>query len=113
MLYARHHDLVLLKRRIFSGRQNRFHVGRHRGRRRTLAKSMPSRISVKPLKRISIPAGEAEPSSRTARADFGTSKVLPSNRLYQMTSPSPANQSTFTRSLRRLKKRNRSPDSTY
>ena len=41
---------------------------RHRGRRRTLAKSMPSRISVKSLNRISIPAGEAEPSSRTARA---------------------------------------------
>ena len=34
---------------------------------------MPSKISVKSLRRISIPAGEAEPSSRIALAAFGTS----------------------------------------
>ncbi|MFZ1936434.1 MAG: hypothetical protein WAU84_22090, partial [Thermoguttaceae bacterium] len=68
LLNACRRDLVLLARRFSSEQQNRHHARRHRGRRRTLAKSMPSKISVKSLSRISIPAGDTDPSSRTALA---------------------------------------------
>jgi len=70
--------MVPLASNIFSGWH---HARRHRGRRRTLAKSMPSKMSVKSLHRISIPAGEVDPSSRTVLAAFGTSKVPASKRL--------------------------------
>ncbi len=118
LLNARHRDLVLLTRDFFRGRAtcescaNGFMHAAIAGD----AARWPSRCLPRSASNHSVASrsrrAKHEPSSRTARAAFGTSKVPPSNRLYQITSPSPANQSTFTRSLRRLKKRNRSPDST-
>ena len=86
------------------------HPRRHRGRRRTLARSMPSKI------RRQIAPSHLD-SSRRRRTILlhnhrwfrHLERSTISSRLYHVTRPSPANHSTFTRSPRRLKRGNRWP----